>query len=71
MSMINLGVMAVHSGLIFGWNEAARRPATTLSALENRDIASVVIFCAVGLIASLLFVRFVPGGVSALIALMP
>jgi hypothetical protein len=67
VSIMNFGVTPVNSCLIFGWSGGARRPAVTAS----RGAAAVVAFFVVGLTASLLFVLFVPGGVAALIALMP
>jgi hypothetical protein len=71
MGMKNFGVPAVHSDLILGWHEALRRTAATSKIPASRDVAAVAIFCAIGLIASLVFVLFVPGAASAVIAPMP
>ena len=71
MGMKNFAVPAVHSDLILGWHEASRRTSATSKIPASREVAAVAIFCAIGLIASLLFVLFVPDGASAVIAPTP
>jgi len=71
MSMVNFSVMTVLSGLIVGWNDAARRPVVSSRAPASHDLAAVAVFCVVGLIATLVFFCLVPDSLSDLIALIP
>jgi hypothetical protein len=45
--------------------------SVTSRAPARRELAAVAVFCAVGLIAALLFICLVPDSVSDLIAPMP
>ncbi len=61
------GTTSTRSGFMFRWNE----PDSISITSTRRDVAAVVAFCAVGLIASLLFICVRPDSFSGLIALMP
>ena len=70
MSIMIFDITAVHSRLIFRRNEIARRSASISMSSGSRDVAAVIAFCAIGLIASLLFVCSAPDGISAFVTLM-
>jgi len=53
-----------------GSRTSTRRRAAISSAPGSRDLAAVVVFCAIGLLASLLFVHFCPGGLSIFMTLV-
>lgn len=71
MSTIFSDVTAVRSRLGSSWNDTARYSSAGSMAARIRDLTAIVVFCAVGLIGTLLFVHFVADGLSAIITEMP
>ncbi len=71
MSTIFCAVTAIHSPLILRWNNTARPSLAGSQASRTRDLTAICLFCAVGLIGTLLFVHFFADGLFAVIAEVP
>jgi hypothetical protein len=71
MSMIFSDVTAVQSRLGLSWNNTGRYSSGGSVTARMRDLTAVVVLCAVGLTGTLLFVHFVPDGLSAIIVQVP
>ena len=67
MSTMNLDV--VHSRRVLSRNAIARQLATFSTRAERRDLAVVVVFCAVGMLASLAVMLLHPDGAAVFAAL--
>jgi hypothetical protein len=71
MNTIFSVVTAVHSPHRLRWNNTARYSPTGSMTTRIRDLTAIVVFCAVGLIGTLLFVHLVADGLSVIITEMP